>query len=135
MHTNTITIRRGRRMAAGIAAGAMVLLAAALPATLAHADVDGEIRGSVEVTLSRSVTVYAEPDPESAVVTVLPPGTTVDKIGQQIGADRQMWVQVAGPDGVALGWIPLTDFTNGSASAGVLSDGFDSPAPAVAFAP
>lgn len=110
----TFPIRRSVRMVAGLAAGAAIVFGGVLPATLAHADVEDPIAGTVEMTLSAPVTVYTEPDPASAVAATLTPGTTVDKVGQQVGADKLIWVEIAQADGTVLGWIHLTDFLGGS---------------------
>lgn len=106
--------RRTRQTVSVLMAAVALVTATALTAGPIQAQLEDPATGTVEVTLNASVTTYTEPNPSSAVMTVLTPGTTVAKIGQQMGSDEEMWVHVADPSGADLGWMHLSDFKGGT---------------------
>lgn len=89
-----------------IAAAALVIPIAGSGA--AHAQVrDPEVpRASLEFRTIESLTIYAEADPASRVVTTLAPFSVVNILGQAPGKDGQVWLHIYNPGFEELGWAP-----------------------------
>ena len=78
-----------------------------------HADPE-DPTPSIDMRLTQAVTVYAEPDANSAVVAILQPGTVVTGVGRQRGADGALWQHVTTPGGEGLSWMRIADFMTGA---------------------
>jgi hypothetical protein len=102
-----------------VVSAVLVVLAAvalrAFPVSAQFDDPDFPI-GTVQVRFSVPMTTYVEPDPASAVHTVLPAYTVVDKTQAVIGKDGQVWVKVRTPGGQPLGYMTRANFITGALS-------------------